>query len=1070
LKFLIKTKALAAVLSLLIFATNCVFANTIENNFWKERSKKIELAALPASLNSNLGPKSLLNKLPAMNQNLAVTPKWSDSKGKKYLNLSKRFQTLIDSIPLGKASIREVYDSKEEKNPPVVLIQDVHLNTEAQSNIAAVLQSLIDQQQVGLVGVEGAFEPFDFKPFRTLPDKKIVHNVTSSFFNKNLLAAPSYVGITSPTEPPLFVGVDDKKHYEANVEAYLSSRGIKEKISERIYEREQNLHTLKKKVFSVDLMRFDQLQQAYHKGNLGIGAYVKNLSAHGVETDLMVDQFLEAYEMESTLNFNEIGRERRVVIEKLTKVLNEKEISTLMTQSLAYRMGRLSFGMYYQGLKNLCQQKGVNLNQAPAFNDYIRYVLLSDGIKAGLLFEAIENLKNQILATLITTPEQKQLVDASEHLALTKKLIDFSLTPKEWKRYKSTKSNNNVIPAKAGIQVVNKLLKQVRDLDPGLRRDDAVLVDGYLKAFENFYEQADIRSHKMVENLMGQTTQENKILVLGGFHTPLVSKILRQQKVSFVVVSPKITKVERESGSSYLSVFSREKTPLDQLFSGNKLFLKPRATEIEASIGAKMLGSILARLGIWRDAVKARLEFTIHKVDVDLIVKKAPNPADDQYQLKRKLRVVVKEFAYRLPVFLLVYIHPDILLSFQGHGAAWILTVGLAYRFAMDHQKERERTKAEKLSEWKIAFIFMGGLLLGGVFLWPGLVANRALWIVLLSMSLHLGYLYLRLWARNLAEYKFVINNIPLFVQFAHWWPAWTIEEDPPPKGQPLTSGSKKITLILTDDGRFLHDPDKKLYDRLIKNQSFVDENEIKMSLKGKAKLRIVDRRGEKDELVQSGIPVTHLVLQNDVINGEIAVMAASHKDDPVELPEIQIKPIEYKPLTEEELQEENLEGDLPSDVAEQEKEPNEDPRKLTVAPNIEQELRMFLTYEARKQKKNKKENEAGKKGWAEIVMSGIEKEVGTAAGYLKTIVEHGEENPALQDIVRRFVESLANQTIQDPIKPSAETTKFSSTIKYRFKNVVEAENVGVVSGSRSQLSKALDMLNHEGRGVNIGG
>jgi len=32
----------------------------------------------------------------------------------------------------------------------------------------------------------------------------------------------------------------------------------------------------------------------------------------------------------------------------------------------------------------------------------------------------------------------------------------------------------NVIPAKAGIQVLNMILKLVYDLDPGLRRDDVL--------------------------------------------------------------------------------------------------------------------------------------------------------------------------------------------------------------------------------------------------------------------------------------------------------------------------------------------------------------------------------------------------------------------------------------------------------------------------------------------------------------------------------------------------------------------------------------------------------------------
>ena len=48
---------------------------------------------------------------------------------------------------------------------------------------------------------------------------------------------------------------------------------------------------------------------------------------------------------------------------------------------------------------------------------------------------------------------------------------------------------------------------------------------------------------------------------------------LRARGVPYVVLAPRITKVDGDAGSAYLSVFAREKTPLDRLFAGEKLFL-----------------------------------------------------------------------------------------------------------------------------------------------------------------------------------------------------------------------------------------------------------------------------------------------------------------------------------------------------------------------------------------------------------------------------------------------------------------------------------------------------------------
>src|SRR5205823_5664267 len=48
----------------------------------------------------------------------------------------------------------------------VIHIQDVHLNPEAQENIAKTISELIKDKKIGLVALEGAFGPIDLKRFQ----------------------------------------------------------------------------------------------------------------------------------------------------------------------------------------------------------------------------------------------------------------------------------------------------------------------------------------------------------------------------------------------------------------------------------------------------------------------------------------------------------------------------------------------------------------------------------------------------------------------------------------------------------------------------------------------------------------------------------------------------------------------------------------------------------------------------------------------------------------------------------------------------------------------------------------
>ena len=114
-------------------------------------------------------------------------------------------------------------------------------------------------------------------------------------------------------------------------------------------------------------------------------------------------------------------------------------------------------------------EKGINLAQFPAFDNYIRYVLLSDGIKADALFAAVTRLSS-ILGLLATTPDEKRLAALSEQLSLMGKLTEFALTLSEWKTF------------------------EAMDYGPWS-------IDQNLSPFKRFYQEADLRSELMLKNL-----------------------------------------------------------------------------------------------------------------------------------------------------------------------------------------------------------------------------------------------------------------------------------------------------------------------------------------------------------------------------------------------------------------------------------------------------------------------------------------------------------------------------------------------------------------------------------------
>ena len=110
---------------------------------WKDRQKK--MASLPQNMNpfSNPASTNLLNSIPSLHKSFdSLSPSYSgfSSHGSSF---SSEMKKVLSALPLQNVTIRDIHSTT---NPvmPFIILQDVHLNPEAQSNAAAFLESMIE--------------------------------------------------------------------------------------------------------------------------------------------------------------------------------------------------------------------------------------------------------------------------------------------------------------------------------------------------------------------------------------------------------------------------------------------------------------------------------------------------------------------------------------------------------------------------------------------------------------------------------------------------------------------------------------------------------------------------------------------------------------------------------------------------------------------------------------------------------------------------------------------------------------------------------------------------------------
>ena len=439
----------------------------------------------------------------------------------------------------------------------VYLLEDIHLNEEAQRNMAGALSVLVrenagrttyhnDLSSSLTIGVEGTVGPFDFSPYRSTVLDTRVKSVADRFLNEGHVGAVGYSGLTLEAAllPSVrIIGLEDAALYKSNVEAYRAVAPNRAALEKKINEEKALFETDIKKNLRPSLASYLSMNADYQNGVLPLGAYAQQLIQTFGEgpCPLHLQTFMEALEMEKKMNFNAVDAERDRVLEKLSRAMTGQEITAFTAQSLAYRSGQITLAQFYSKVKALLEKHRISLREFPAFDEYVRYLLLADGINIERLYADLKKMESEVLRSLNLTKEETSVIHRAKQFALQKKLIQFSMTPEEWEEYKAIVYRPWTI-----------------DHRPNL------------SSFERFYSIAEARNKSMVENLR---TPSKAILVAGGFHTSGLEKILHAKGISTVVLTPQISKVDSASGSDYLKVFLKEKSPLQKLFAGRKLFL-----------------------------------------------------------------------------------------------------------------------------------------------------------------------------------------------------------------------------------------------------------------------------------------------------------------------------------------------------------------------------------------------------------------------------------------------------------------------------------------------------------------
>ncbi|MBN1687567.1 MAG: hypothetical protein JW893_00545, partial [Candidatus Omnitrophica bacterium] len=432
----------------------------------------------------------------------------------------------------------------------VILLEDAHANPDAQQSIQKMIGHLQSEYGINTIAFEGSEGQIEPTLFRHFPDKERLRTVISGYLANGELSGVTAASVLNDQQA-LYQGIEDPKLYEEGISLFLESLQKEHEFKKQLREIEDELGKRKKEVYSPEALRFDQDYQIWVHDVDHLPQFLSFLSEIDQPTK---DRFPALHAVMRLIEESKSGSsEMNPKIEDLYKEIRDKikgkpASEELNRQYQAWRTEEISLSGFVHYLDEISPEKewaqellGM-INQEKKFRE----------LQGLAFFEELERYIAKIKAGIFKSKEEKALDQETHRLNLYEKLSRLELTREEWEELKGFLGRDvevgsrkyEVGKTKPGSENIDD------DENPDRFRNHLTLyfrsLTSISQAFPLFYRNAEAREQVFLDKLAAllvDSKTDQVLFVAGGFHTEGMAKRLREEGTSYVVITPKMTKI-----------------------------------------------------------------------------------------------------------------------------------------------------------------------------------------------------------------------------------------------------------------------------------------------------------------------------------------------------------------------------------------------------------------------------------------------------------------------------------------------------------------------------------------------
>ena len=456
----------------------------------------------------------------------------------------------------------------------IINIQDAHSKLGAQESISKILDSLVRNYDLKLISFEGASGPVDTSLVSSFPVEDIRKKTGEHLLQEGRISAAEFYSIITDSPVKLY-GSEDKGLYGENLKVFREILKNRPVLHKELLGLKKIIDTLENKIYSDALRKFTAHKLLCVNGSLKFSdqwAYFEEKAKEygiGLTGYENLEKLASAMALEKTIDFEKAGQERQALITGLSVELKGEALETLVLATLQYKRNEISPSAFHVCLKKTAAKTGLTFESYPNLEKYTEYLQLYESIDLVSVFDEGEQFESAVKEKILKTPAERRLSGLLQKAMILVKLLDTSLSEKEYAVYKFGPS----------LYDPSLIQKDIMDLagQYGVKTEGLCDFETLAKTVllaRQFYELAEKRNAALLENTKKRMKAEGvhvAALVTGGFHSEGIADLASEGKISCLVIMPRFD--EKSPDRPYLTVLTRKPKEYEDSLKGSDLYI-----------------------------------------------------------------------------------------------------------------------------------------------------------------------------------------------------------------------------------------------------------------------------------------------------------------------------------------------------------------------------------------------------------------------------------------------------------------------------------------------------------------